>query len=441
MQTGDVISKARAIHFIGIGGIGMSALARMMLGSHFRKRVSGSDASISAITEELAKLGATISLGHAAAQVPPDTDLAVYTIAISADNPELLEAKRRGVTIITYPEMLGLVSRDYYTIAISGTHGKTTTTGMVAQLLLETEKEPTVVIGSLLQHGANGERRNFISGKGKYFVAEACEYRRSFLHLHPTILAITNIDNDHLDYYRDLTDIQSAFRALAQKVPKEGFIIANVKDMLIKPIVEGVAATVIDYTRYIQMPPLTLRVPGMHNQMNAAVALAIAEVLKIPKEDAVAALKKFPGTWRRFEYKGETRAGAAVYDDYAHHPTEIKATLKAARELFPKRKIIVVFQPHLYSRTKLLLNDFARSFNEANEVVLAPIYAAREPVDPEISSEILAEEIKKRGIPAIVFGNFSTIVTHLQSSLKKGDVLITMGAGDIVKVGDQLFAQ
>ncbi|HEY4517276.1 MAG TPA: UDP-N-acetylmuramate--L-alanine ligase [Candidatus Paceibacterota bacterium] len=435
------LAEVHSIHFLGIGGIGMSALARMMLGRQWQKKVSGSDLSPSEITDELKKLGAVVFEGNAAGNVTEGIDLLVYTAAVLEDNPELLEAKRRGIPTMTYPQMLGLLSRDYYTIAISGTHGKTTTTGMVATLLLETGKEPTVVIGSLLQNSVTKNKSNFIAGQGKYFVAEACEYKRSFLELEPTILAITNIDNDHLDYYHDIADIQSAFHELALKVPEEGFVVANAKDPLLKPVLEGVKAEVVDYTKYVQMPPLPLKVIGLHNQLNAAVALTIADILKIPKSDAVAALQTFPGTWRRFEYKGKTASGALVYDDYGHHPTEIKVTLKAARELFSNKKIIVAFQPHLYSRTKLLLDDFAESFTDADEVLLAPIYAAREPRDNTVSSDILAALIGKRGKPAQGFPDFDSIIQYLLGNLEKDDVFITMGAGDIFQVGEKLLSR
>ncbi|OGG63524.1 hypothetical protein A3D66_02560 [Candidatus Kaiserbacteria bacterium RIFCSPHIGHO2_02_FULL_50_9] len=432
------LSTTKSVHFIGIGGIGMSALARMLLGRQWQKKVSGSDLALSPITEELQKLGAKIFDGNRAGNIPEDTELVVYSAAVAEDNPELLEAKRRGVPTMTYPKLLGLVSRDYYTIAISGTHGKTTTTGMVATLLIETGKEPTVVIGSLLKSSKTGESSNFIAGMGKYFVAEACEYKRSFLELAPTILAITNIDNDHLDYYKDIADIQSAFHELAAKVPEGGFVVTNIKDPLLKPVLGGIAAKVIDYTKYLPMPPLELQVTGFHNQLNAAVALAVADILNISKVEAVEALKKFPGTWRRFEYKGKTLNGALVYDDYGHHPTEIKATLKAARELFPKQKIIVAFQPHLYSRTKLLLDDFAHSFTDADEVLVAPIYAAREPNDPSVSSEMLAQEIAKTGKKTVSSPSFEA-VESLMAKLSAGDIFITMGAGDIFKVGEKLL--
>ena len=432
------LNKVKSVHFIGIGGIGMSALARMMLGRHWQKKVSGSDQSPSHIIEELERLGALISIGHAAESLAQEVDLVVYAIAIPEDNPELYEAKRRGIPTLTYPELLGLVSKDYYTIAISGTHGKTTTTGMVAQVLRDGGLEPTVVIGSLLRDQEQ-KGSNFIAGVGKYFVVEACEYQRSFLNLDPTILVITNIDNDHLDYYKDIADIQSAFRELAKKVPEEGFVVTNPKDSFIKEAVLDIRAKVIDYTKFVQMPPLKLQVPGMHNQLNAAAALAVADILKIPKVEAEAALKHFPGTWRRFEYKGKTVNGALIYDDYGHHPTEIKATLKAAREQFPKQKIVVAFQPHLYSRTKLLFNDFAKSFSNADEVLLAPIYAAREPNDPDISSGLLAEKIKKEGKNATAFENFNILTEHLLQRISSDQVIITLGAGDIFKVGDALL--
>ncbi len=423
----DILKTAKYIHCIGIGGIGISAVAKMLLLEG--KTVSGSDMADSMIVEELRGAGAVISIGHAAGNIPTNTDLVIYTIAIPKSNPEFIEAEKRSLPMITYPQSLHEISKDKYTIAVSGTHGKTTTTAMIAKILLDAWFDPTVIVGSFLKD----HQSNFVAGKSKYIVVEACEYRKSFLEIEPTIAVITNIDNDHMDFYKDIPDIQGAFHAFAQKVPNTGFIIADANNEVMQPVLKGIAARTLDAGSFFDAN-LQLKIPGEHNKKDAALALAVASALGIDQEKAKASLAAFAGTWRRFEYKGETKSGVAVYDDYGHHPTEIKATLAGARELFPQRRIIVAFQPHLYSRTKLLLDEFAASFSDADTVLLAPIYAAREPADPSISSDILAKKIPDT--KALLFANFSALESYCAEHLKKGDVLITMGAGDIYKVGD-----
>jgi len=418
--------KVENIHFIGVGGIGVSALARMMLLEG--KRVSGSDATLSEITHDLASLGVKIHEGHDMAHVPRDCDTVVYSPAVRADNPELLFARERGIPSYSYPEMLGRVSEGKKVIAISGSHGKTTTTAMLAEIFVRAKKNPTVVVGSMLRK----QKSNFIGGKGEWFIAEACEYQRSFLHLSPFILVITNIDNDHLDYYGTLRNVQKAFNELARKVPKEGFIVCDPKDKKVKPALIGAHAQIIDYTKERVMK---LPVPGEHNKMNAKAARAVARASGISGKDADTALAKFHGTWRRFEYKGKMKNGALVYDDYAHHPTEIRATLAALRGEYPRGRIIVVFQPHLYSRTKLLLKDFAKSFKDADLVVLADIYAAREINDGTTHSRDLAIKIGKRAQYA---GVLSEVSTRILKEARRGDIVITMGAGDIYTSGDTI---
>ncbi len=424
------------VHFVGIGGIGVSAVARLMLSRGVL--VTGSDRDSSLITEKLRESGATIFIGHDARHVPDDCDLVVYSPAVSVTNPELRLARKKGIATHSYPEVLGMISRGMRTVAVSGTHGKTTTTAMIAEVLIAAQKSPTVIVGSLLKSGTN-----FVHGGSDIFVVEACEYKRSFLNLSPEILVITNIDNDHLDYYKDISDIQSAFRELAIKVPAGGFIIADMSDENTKNALVGVKATVIDYSLRSSTPKLELSVLGEHNMRNAKAALVVAQVLGVLKEDAVVALNRFQGTWRRMEFNGVMASGAIVYDDYAHHPTEIKATLQGFRAKFSDARILVVFQPHLYSRTKLLLNDFAGSFTDANEVIVAPIYAARETPDPEISAEILAQAIadhqKVAGLRVWAMSDFPAIETYLRDTAQKGDIIITMGAGDIFKVGEALL--
>jgi len=425
------LSKIKKAHFVGIGGIGVSAIARMMFSE--RKIVSGSDTSDSAIIDELRKLGAKIFLGHNADNVADDFDFLVYTPAVTADNPELKKAAELSIPMFSYPEMLGLISKDKYTIAVSGAHGKTTTTAMIAKILIDAGLDPTVIVGSFLKDQGS----NFVAGKSEYFVVEACEYKKSFLNLNPKIIVITNIDNDHLDYYGNLENIKKAFGEFAAKLPKEGYLVCDPNDENLKEIIKEAKFKIIDYTKVNNN--FNLKIPGEHNIKNAQAAIVAAEILGVDSKKAENSLESFEGTWRRFEFKGETKNGVLVYDDYGHHPTEIKATIKGAREFFGGKKIWCVFQPHLYSRTKLLLNDFGKSFGDADEIILADIYAAREPKDEGINSKMLAEEITKNGGKARYMESFDKITGFLVENAKKGDVIITMGAGDVFKIGENLL--
>jgi len=427
----SLLAESKNIHFIGIGGIGISAIARMFLLEG--KKVSGSDMSDSKAVKELEKFGAKIHIGHSAENIPKDTDLVIYTIAIDKNNPELKEAIKRNIKILTYPESLKEVSKNKYTIAVSGTHGKTTTTAMIAKIMIDAGLDPTVIVGSFLK----GHESNFIAGKSKYFVVEACEYRKSFLNIKPTIALITNIDNDHLDFYKDIADIQNAFREFVSHLGKDNYLIANIKDKTIIPVLKDLNTNIINSKDFFDKE-LKLKIPGEHNKEDASFALAVVNILGIAKEKAKKSLEEFVGTWRRFEYKGETKNGVLIYDDYGHHPTEIKATLSGAREFFGKKKIFVAFQPHLYSRTKILLNDFVTAFGDADEILVAPIFAAREKFDPSITSEILVDKINNT--KALSFKNFVDIENYLLENLKKDDVLITIGAGDIYKIGESLLS-
>lgn len=425
------LTKINKVHFIGIGGIGVSAIAKMMLLSG--KKVSGSDQSESQITTELAQAGATIFQGHQATNLPDDVDLVVYTIAISETNPELIKAKELNLALMSYPEVIGFISRQKKTIAVAGTHGKTTTTAMLAEIALSAGLDPTVVVGSILKN----HRSNFIAGRGDLFIVEACEYRRSFLNLAPEILVITNIDEDHLDYYENLADIQNAFGDLVAKVPSSGFIICRPEDERIVPVLESAKARVIDYQEF-NISHLKLKTPGEHNLLNAAAAGATAIVLKIKEAQIKESLSCFAGTWRRFEYKGKTKKGALVYDDYAHHPTEIKATLQAAKKLAGKKRVLVAFQPHLYSRTRLLFGDFIESLRLADFVIVAPIYAAREVDDQSVSSDDLVGAMTESGVKAVSVKTFEMIAEELVKQSGPDDIIITMGAGDIFEVATHL---
>lgn len=418
------LENIKKAYFIGIGGIGTSALAQLLFSRGIE--VMGSDVSATPVTDKLEERGIKVLLDQKRENITDDIDLIIYTIAIPEDNPEIQEAKEKNIELKTYPEMLGIVSADSYTIAIAGTHGKTTTTAMTADVMVDGGLRSTVIVGSLVSRYGS----NFIEGGQEYFLVEACEYKRSFLNINPNILAIVNIEEDHLDYYKDLADIQSSFKTLVDKVPEDGYIICNPDDPNLEKVLSDAKAKVIDYTK---MPEVELKVPGDHNVENSKVALAIGNILNVsnPKRS----LQEFSGTWRRFEYKGRTKEGALVFDDYAHHPREIEVTLKALLEKFPEKRIHIVFQPHLFSRTKSLLKEFSESFNFPVQVLIAPIYAAREKDDGTISNVDLANLIKN----AEAVGIFDEAVEKL-GSLSSDDLIMTMGAGDIYKFGDMLMS-
>lgn len=410
------------VHCIGIGGIGLSALARYC--HAYSARVTGSDGSSSKITEDLKKEDVVIHIGHDAQNVEEGTDLVMYSIAVKDTNPELMVARKRGITCMTYPEALGLLTQEYTTIAVCGTHGKTTTTAMLASMFKAVGKNPTVIVGSLLSDGGT----NFIQGDSEYLIVEACEYRRSFLNLHPTHIIVTNIDADHLDYYKDLDDIKSAFQEFTNKLPENGSLITH-KD------VELITKATKINADYIDAPTIDLTVLGEHNKRNAQLALALSDALGFSQDDARKGLLAFRGTWRRLEYKGIWH-DIAMYDDYGHHPTEIKATLQALREKYPhgKYNLIAVFQPHLFSRTKEHLDDFSVSFFDADKICIMPIYAAREVDDDTISSHDLVEKTTN----AIAMETFDEIKKYVLGKPHYNTVLITIGAGDISTFHDTL---
>ncbi len=429
------ITNIKKIHFIGVGGIGMSALARYFL--HEGKKVSGSGRVKSNITEALVKEGVEVFIPQVAGNISSDIDLVVYTEAMAKDHEEMLEAQKLEVPMVNYFEALGLVVNPYYLIAVAGTHGKTTTTAMMTDVLEEAGLDPTAIIGSLRSKTGS----NFRAGKSKYSVVEACEYKRDFLHLEPDILVITNIELDHVDYYKDLSDVQDAFHTLAKKVPADGFIVTDTSHPNIKPILEDVEATVIDYMSVIDLN-LSLHHPGLHNRLNAGAVSAVTKVIKIEKEISDKALSDFTGTWRRFEYKGTfVCAGGAipVYDDYAHHPTEITATISGVRELYGDSQLTVVFQSHTYTRTAELFPEFVKALAKANRVIILPIYAAREENVSGVSSEKLAVAINKEGTEALAIETIEEVITLIKNDTKTGGIVVAMGAGDMTsKVAEGL---
>jgi UDP-N-acetylmuramate--alanine ligase len=440
-------SKIKTVHFFGIGGIGLSAIARMFLlegpsiSLGVNKKVSGSDVSDSEIISGLKELGAKISIGQSIADVPEGTDLIIYSGAITVADPRLFEEiKKLKIPSISYAEALGLISKDKKTIAVSGTHGKTTTTAMIAKILIDAGLEPSVIIGSLIKDPLSGKAVNFIKGEGKYLVVEADEYQRSFLNLQSHILVITNIDSDHLDYYKDLADIQSAFAELAAKVPRSGVVVTNFSNANISSVIETARASVLDY-HSADISGLNLKFPGEHNRENARAALTVSDFLGVPRTKAIKSLNEFEGAWRRFEYLGKTKNGVSVYDDYAHNPQKVRAVLSGAREMFPKKRIVAVFQPHLYSRTKSLFEEFSNSFNDADEVIFLPIFPAREKFDPSISSEMLSSEVAKKfpGKTVRHMAKFEEAAEYLKKISNKEAVIMTIGAGDVYKIGQAII--
>ena len=431
-QNQTMSTATHAIHFIGVGGIGMSALARHYL--HEGWQVSGSDATQSANTEKLRSEGADIVYAQTAENIRsrPGLELVVYTEAMDHDHPELVAARAAGITTVNYFEALANVANDYYLIAVAGTHGKTTTTAMLADILEDASFDPTVVVGSLrTKTGCN-----YRPGKSKYMLVEACEYKRDFLTLKPDLLVITNLEHEHVDYYQDLADVQDAFKELVSYVPEAGYIIANTKDANLAPVVAETAATVVDYNDCLDLN-LALKQPGLYNRQNAAAATAAAQVLGVERSTITQALENFAGTARRFEYRGDVH-GAPVYDDYGHHPTEVKAAISGAREIAPDKRLTVVFQSHTYSRTKALFDDFVAALAGADRVYLLPIYAAREKDDGSVNSEMLQVALVERGVKAELFYTHEAAALAVEESVGGDDVVLCLGAGSVTKVADIL---
>ncbi len=446
------------IHFIGIGGISMSGLAEILLTEGFT--VSGSDMHRTPLTETLEQKGIPVFYRQTPANLTDDIDLIVHTAAIKAGNPELAAAVERGIPCLTRAQLLGQMMRNYKTpVAVSGTHGKTTTTSMIAEILLRADTDPTLSIGGILRSIGG----NIRIGKSDYFVTEACEYTNSFLEFFPKIGIILNIEEDHLDFFHDIDEIRDSFHRFAALLPEDGTLIINGTIANLETVTKDLPCRIItfgndpsfDYsfdhlsfdeaacpsftlqTRDGQKRTVTLSVPGEHNVYNALAALALSDLLGLPTDTVLAALRDFHGTDRRFEYKGQI-GGVTIIDDYAHHPTEITATLQAARN-YPHKTLWCVFQPHTYSRTKAFLPEFAQALALADRVVLADIYAAREKDTLGVSSRMLQDEICRLGKECAYFPSFDEIENFLLENCSGGDLLITMGAGDVVKIGENLL--
>ena len=448
----------RRVHLIGIGGAGMRALAQMLLDRG--AVVSGSDASGNGIAEKLRSQGATIHVGQRSENLPAECDLVVHSAAIAHQNPELLAARQRGIEVVKYAEMLGRLMNEKVGLAVAGTHGKSTTAAMIAWALQAAGVDPSFIVGATVDQlgGPSGV------GQGRHFIAEACEYDRSFLNLHPQYATILNLEEDHLDCYRDLDAIVEAFRAFANGLASGGLAVVNGEDRNVLQAVrearcdiETFGLTEGCHWRGVILNPhrgrLNLDVlkdgqafcqflcpqPGLHNAYNALAATAMLFHAGLTGEQIAEHLLRFAGTRRRMTFKGCGR-GVTVVDDYAHHPTEIQATLRALKDAYQPRRIVCVFQPHQHSRTRFLLKDFASSFALASEVVLPEIYFVRDSEEEKeyISSKDLVAQIRLRGGMAFYLRTFQQIQDYLKDVLDEGDLVVTMGAGSIWEVADEL---
>ncbi|WP_027632549.1 UDP-N-acetylmuramate--L-alanine ligase [Clostridium hydrogeniformans] len=447
--------KNKKIHFIGIGGVSMSGLAAVLLNNGYK--VSGSDRNSSNITNLLEEKGCEIYIGHDKNNLR-DVSLVVYTAAIPSDNPELIYAKENNIHLMDRAEFLGLIMKGHkYNVAISGTHGKTSTTSMISHITLKENLDPTILVGGNLDI-IDG---NFRIGNSEYFITEACEYKESFLKFYPYIGVILNIEEDHLDYYRDINHIEEAFKKFVTLIPEDGYAVGCADDSRVVEVLKGAKCNTLTYgiengdliAKNIEflghgskfdvflkgelLFNVSLKVPGKYNILNALGAIGSSLVLNIPNEAIVSGLKNFGNAHKRFELKGE-KDGVTVIDDYAHHPSAIKVTLESVKNM-NYNKVYCVFQPHTYTRTHSLFNDFVGSFNNCDELILLDIYAAREKDTGIVSSAMLGDKIRETGVKCINAKSHRDAMEYVDSKLTKGDLLITIGAGDVVKVGEMFL--
>ncbi|GAA0071359.1 UDP-N-acetylmuramate--L-alanine ligase [Clostridium sardiniense] len=446
----------KKVHFIGIGGISMSGLAAVLLNNGFK--VSGSDSKESNITNSLKAKGAEIHIGHRRENIQ-DVDLVVYTAAIPQDNPEIVEAKNKNIHLMDRAEFLGHIMKGHkYNVAVAGTHGKTTTTSMITNITLKADLDPTILVGGEVDVIGG----NYRIGNSEYFVTEACEYKESFLRFFPYIGIILNIDADHLDYYRDLNHITETFKKFSKLIPKDGYLIGYNEDSNVAKILEEADCNVLSYgfsnanvtaknIEYNNMGcasftvckdgeelfNLKLNMPGKHNVLNALSSVCVGLIFGLSYDDITEGLAECRGAHKRFEYKGEAN-GVTVIDDYAHHPVEIKATLNTAKKI-PHGKTFCVFQPHTYTRTKTLFDDFTTAFNNTDELVLMDIYAAREKDTGLVSSDELGDAIRATGVKCTNVHSHDEAVKYIKQHIKSGDMLLTVGAGDVVIVGEKFL--
>ncbi|RPH52914.1 MAG: UDP-N-acetylmuramate--L-alanine ligase [Desulfobacteraceae bacterium] len=445
--------KKYHIHFVGIGGIGMSGIAELLLNLGYK--VSGSDAASTDITDRLKNLGGTVYKGHHGSQIE-SADVVVISSAIRPDNPEIIAAAQASVPVIPRAEMLAELMRLKYSIAVAGAHGKTTTTSLIASVLAKGGLDPTVVIGGKLKSVGS----NALLGQGNYIVAEADESDGSFLKYSPAIAVVTNIDREHLDFYRDIDDIKNAFIEFIDRIPFYGLAVLCLDNEFVQDIIpkikkrfttygmssqadlhaknisiEGLKSRYKVYHHGKTLGEITLNLPGIHNVYNSMAGIAVGMELGIPFDVIKNALETLQGVQRRLEIKGESK-GITIVDDYGHHPTEIKTTLQAAKESWPDRRIVVVFQPHRYTRTKALFDDFTRAFYQSDYLLILPIYSAGEKKIEGVDSVSLCEGIASHGHKEVAYvEGHESAVTYLKRILRKNDILLTQGAGDVWKIG------
>lgn len=443
----------KKVHFIGIGGISMSGLAALLLDKGFK--VSGSDFRESEITNKLKSEGAEVYIGHKRSNLV-NVDLVVYTAAIPSDNEEILEAKEKQIDLMDRAEFLGYIMKGHkFNVAVSGTHGKTTTTSMLSHITLKANLDPTILVGGDVD-AING---NFKIGNSEYFITEACEYKESFLRFSPSIGIILNVDADHLDYYRDINHIKESFVKFVNLIPNDGYIIGCYEDNNVKDVIKNAKCNVLTYgitggdikatnisfnnkgcaTFTVNKDnkdlfEVTLNTTGKHNILNALSAIAVSLIFNIDSSEIIEGLKECKGAHKRFEYKGEFN-GATIIDDYAHHPVEIEATLDTAR-LIPHNKVYGVFQPHTYTRTKTLFDEFSTCFSKLDELLLLDIYAAREKDTGMVSSLELGDAVRKNGVKCINVSSHEEAANYFKEKLKANDIMLTIGAGDVVRVAD-----
>ncbi|MEA3295727.1 MAG: UDP-N-acetylmuramate--L-alanine ligase [Patescibacteria group bacterium] len=445
-----MLKENKKIYFIGIGGIGVSALAQYFLEKG--NFVIGSDLNYSEILKKMEKQGAKIIIGkQKAINLPKDLDMVIHSPAVKSDNPELKQAIKNkksnpNLKILTYPQALGELTKNHFTIAISGTHGKSTTTSMLSLILIKAKLDPTVIVGTKLKEFGNS---NFRMGKSKYLIIEACEYEESFLNYKSDIAVITNIEEDHLDYFKNLNHILKAFKKFIANLSKNGILAINKDDKNISKILNEkykIKKFSIKQKKDVEKLKKTLKVPGEYNVYNALSALAVARILKIPDKISFNALSEYKGCWRRFDIceikKGKRKF--KIINDYAHHPTEVKALLSGAREKFPKNKIWAIFQPHQLQRTYYFFNDFVKVFDDADEIVITKIYnptgRGDSKIAKKVSSEKLAESLRQRGKKARYAINFQKIIQIIETETKPNDIILLIGAGDIYNLNSQFNA-
>ena len=455
------LGGARNIHFIGIGGSSMSGLAEVLQRNGYTVTGSDSDATKPHITGHLRSIGIPVAIPNAAENIAPDTDLVVYTAAVKQDNPEYQAAMQKGKPLMERAELLGQMLKGFgYPVVVAGTHGKTSTTSLMAEILLDAGLDPTISLGAqIVRTGAN-----FRTGQSQYFLLEGCEYNNSYHHWHPQVGIILNIDADHLDYFKTFENVKKSFRKFAENIPEDGTLVIQHGTPGFSQVTDGLLCEIVTFGEnkecdfypakitydsfgcpgfdimsgkqklaHVQLP-----MPGKYNMLNALAAFAAGYELGIPEDVMANTLANAKGAKRRFEIKGNLPNGALVIDDYAHHPTEIASCLSAVRSA-AQGKIYCLFQPHTYTRTRNHLEDFAKAFANADEIILLPIYAAREPFDPTISSMHLLEGIKANGGNVIHMDDFGSAAGYLEQKLMPQDMLITMGAGDVYFVGERLL--